>query len=123
MEILRSHYVLAVPDLDRSAHWYEQVLGCTREDVDPDNWAFMRCGRVTFMLGRCPDALPVPDLGDHQYFAYLVVDDVDAFFERAKAAGATIRKPPTDEPWGAREMALATIDGHRLMIATNIESD
>ena len=29
------------------------------------------------MAGHCPDSIPARDLGDHSYFAYLVVDDVD----------------------------------------------
>lgn len=125
--ILRNHFVLAVRDLDVSRRWYERVLGCEADEVDPGNWVFMHRDRVNFMLGRCPDAIPVADLGDHQYFAYLVVDDVDAFYERAaegvKDAGGEVLKTPRDEPWGLREMALRTVDGHRLMIATKIEAD
>ena len=122
MKVLRSHYVLAVPDLARSRDWYERTLGCTSEEVDPGNWVFCTCDAVVFMLGHCPDAIPVTDLGDHQYFAYLVVDDVDAFHERASREGADIIKPPRDEPWGMREMALRTVDGHRMMIATTLNA-
>lgn len=122
--ILRNHYVLAVRDLDISRKWYKHVLDCEADEVDPGNWVFMRRDHVSFMLGRCPDAIPVPDLGDHQYIAYLVVDDVDAFHERAvkgvEQAGGEILKAPRDEPWGMREMALRTVDGHRMMIATQI---
>jgi catechol 2,3-dioxygenase-like lactoylglutathione lyase family enzyme len=122
--LLRSHYVLAVPDLDRSRRWYERVLGCSADEVDPGNWVFMIRDGVVFMLGRCPDATPVQELGDHQYFAYLVVDDVDAFYAQASAAlseaGGEVLKSPRDEHWGMREMALRTIDGHRMTIAQNI---
>jgi hypothetical protein len=58
------------------------------------------------MLGRCPDALQATDLGDHNYFAYLTVDRLDDYHARAIAEEAEIVKPPTDEPWGRREMAL-----------------
>jgi len=123
-EVLLHHHVLAVPDLDRSRAWYERVLGCTADEVDPGNWVFMRLGVVTFMLGRCPDATPASELGDHQYFAYLLVDDVDAFHERARAgigeAGGAILKAPRDEPWGLREIALRTVDGHRLTIGQEL---
>lgn len=120
--IQRAHYVLAVPDLAVSSAWYSRVLDGVAAEVDPGNWVFITAGPVVFMLGHCPDAVPTSELGDHQYFAYLIVDDVDAFHERARAAipdvGGAILKPPTDEPWGQREMALRTVDGHRLMIAT-----
>jgi catechol 2,3-dioxygenase-like lactoylglutathione lyase family enzyme len=116
-EILRADPVLAVHDLERSAAWYEAVLGCELDHVDPGNWVFCRAGATTFHLGRCPDAVPASELGDHNYVAYLVVDDVDDFHGRALAAGAEVLKPPTDEPWGRRELALRTPDGHRLMLA------
>jgi len=118
--VTSNHYVLAVPDLERSAEWYARVLGCVRHDVDPGNWVFMARDGVTFMLGRCPDAIPVETLGDHQYFAYLCVDDVDAMHEHARSAGATIQFPPRTADYGMREFALHTIDGHRMMIATRV---
>ena len=115
--LLRSHPVLAVHDLDRSAAWYEAVLGCTRRDVDPGHWVFCRSGDVDLMLGRCPDAAPASAIGDHSYVAYIEVDDVDAVHARAVGAGADVLKPPTDEAWGRRELALRSPDGHRFMLA------
>ena len=120
MKITGNHYVLAVPDLERSRDWYERVLGCATETIDEGNWLYFHRDGVTFMCGRCPEAIPIPDLGDHQYFAYLVVDDGDAFCERAQREGAEILKKPRDEPWGLREMALRTADGHRMMLATRL---
>ena len=49
--------------------------------------------------------------------AYLIVDSVDSFHERAVAEGAELLKSPTDEPWGRREFALRSPDGHRFMLA------
>jgi hypothetical protein len=39
------------------------------------------------MLGSCPDAMKPADLGDHSYFAYFVVDDVDGFYEEFRSRG------------------------------------
>lgn len=116
MELIGSFPVLAVHDLDRSADWYCRVLACVRTDPDPGNWVFCTTGAVTFMLGRCPDVPPASSLGDHSYVAYLTVDDVDAFHARALEQGATVLKPPTDEPWGRRELGLRSPDGHRFML-------
>ena len=55
MGIMRADPVLAVHDLELSAAWYRDVLGCEIDDVAPGNWCFCRAGQVTFMLGRCPD--------------------------------------------------------------------
>jgi uncharacterized glyoxalase superfamily protein PhnB len=68
------------------------------------------------MLGHCPDVPPASTLGDHSYVAYLHVDDVDGFHARAVAEGAEVLKPPTDEPWGRRELGLRSPDGHRFML-------
>lgn len=114
--VLGSNPVLAVRDLAASAAWYAQVLNCTVTEPDPGNWAFCKTGKVTFMLGRCPDTPPATDIGDHSYVAYLTVTDVDAFHRRALAESAEILKAPTNEPWGMREMGLRSPDGHRFML-------
>lgn len=120
MEIRGSDPVLAVHDLERCAEWYCEVLGCERTDPDPGNWVFCHAGAVTFMLGRCPDALLAADLGDHSYVAYLTVDSVDEYYARALAAGAEVGKPPTDEPWQRREMSLRSPEGHRFTLGQAI---
>jgi uncharacterized glyoxalase superfamily protein PhnB len=116
MQIEVSNPVLAVHDLEQSARWYCRVLGCDRTDPDPGNWVFCKAGAVTFMLGRCPDVPPASSLGDHSYVAYLFVDVVDEYYARALAEHADVLKPPTNEPWGRREMGLRSPDGHRFML-------
>jgi uncharacterized glyoxalase superfamily protein PhnB len=120
VEISSAHPVLAVHDLESSAAWYRDVLGCETREPDPGNWVFCRSGSTDFMLGRCPDVPAAWELGDHSYLAYLRVDDVDAFHERAVSVGADILKPPRDEPWGMRELALRSPDGHRFMLGQPI---
>jgi uncharacterized glyoxalase superfamily protein PhnB len=118
--VLGSDPVLAVHDLAASSQWYVRVLGCAVSEPDPGNWTFCKTGSVTFMLGRCPQALPATEIGDHSYVAYLTVTDVDGFHRRAVAEGAEILKEPTNEPWGRREMALRSPDGHRFMLGEAI---
>jgi uncharacterized glyoxalase superfamily protein PhnB len=77
---------------------------------------FCTAGTVTFMLGRCPDVPAASSLGDHSYVAYLDVDGIEDFHARALAERAEVLKPPTDERWGRREMALRGPDGHRFML-------
>ena len=120
MQIKRSDPVLAVRDLDVSGNWYRDVLGCELDDVEPGNWRFCRAGEITFMLGRCPNTPPASTIGDHSYIAYLHVDDVDAFHRRATAADAEVTKAPQDEPWGMRELALRSPDGHHFTLGQGI---
>ncbi len=50
---------------------------------------------------------------------HLYVDDVDAFFERAVAAGAKVAMPLDDMFWGDRYGLLEDPWGHRWSVATH----
>ena len=115
--IKRHMYVLAVPDLARSSAFYRDVLGFEVEPLAP-GWLTYVSGGCRIMAGECREATPPAELGDHAYFGYLVVDDVDAYYRRVTESGAELVKPLRDEPWGMREFGLRTSDGHRLMIAS-----
>jgi catechol 2,3-dioxygenase-like lactoylglutathione lyase family enzyme len=116
--MIKQHmYVLAVPDLARSSAFYRDVLGFEIRDL-ADGWRLYVKDSCRIMAGRCPDAIPPRDLGDHSYFGYLIVDGVDDYYRRVVAAGAEIVKSLRDEPWGMREFGLRTSDGHRVMIGS-----
>jgi len=108
-------HVIAVPDLARCVAFYRDLMGFAVEDMGDPGWAMLVAGNCRIMAGACPDALPPRDLGDHSYFAYLVVDDVDAYHARL-AGKVELTKPLRDEPWGMRELGLRTADGHRIMV-------
>jgi uncharacterized glyoxalase superfamily protein PhnB len=110
-------YVLAVNDLPGSRIYFVDVLGFSTEWTDGENWHGLRRGNVRLMLGRCPDALPPAKLGDHSYFGFFVTSDVDAVHAEFQAKAAIILSAPADKPWGWREMAVATPEGHRMMFA------
>ncbi len=115
---LRPHaYVLAVRDIAGSTAYFVDVLGFSRDWNDADNWQAVVRGEVRLMLGRCPDAMAPRDLGDHNYFGFFSTDDVDALHVEFAARGAHILSGPSDKPWGWREMAVATPEGHRMMFA------
>ena len=120
MTICRTLFVLAVPDLARSGAFYRDALGFEVKEIGDPGWRmFVRDG-CRIMAGECPDAMPASALGDHSYFGYLVVDDVDAYHRRVASAGGEIVKPLRTEPWGMREFAVRTVDGHRLMIGQEL---
>jgi len=119
--ITKTRYVLAVPDLEQSASYYRDVLGFTIIKIDDPGWRFAERGNCMLMLGECPDALPPSELGDHSYFAYLEVADIDAFYQEIKSKGAQTKYPPKDKPWGMREFPLTTADGHRIMLGQKIK--
>ena len=121
MSKITSHsFVIAVPNLQKSAAFYRDVLGFAIHTISDPGWLFYQSGACRIMAGECPNALPPSQLGDHSYFAYLEVEDVDALHESVRQAGAKICKPLHDEPWNMREFGLVTVDGHRIMLATPI---
>ena len=106
--------VLAVRNLQASTQHYVQVLGFRRDFGDgSDGWSFLSRDAFKVMLGECPDATPASELGDHSYVAYVTVDDVDQFYADVLARGALVVSAPANKPWGLREFALRTPDGHR----------
>jgi catechol 2,3-dioxygenase-like lactoylglutathione lyase family enzyme len=118
---LRPHaYVLAVQDLAGSVAYFVDVLGFSRDWGDGDNWQALIRGEVRLMLGSCPGALPPTALGDHSYFGFFTTGDVDALHAEFGARSALILSAPADRPWGWREMAVATPEGHRMMFAQPI---
>jgi predicted enzyme related to lactoylglutathione lyase len=118
--IRRTIFVLAVSDLERSGAFYRDVLGFEVREIGDPGWRMFVQDGCRIMAGECRDARPAAELGDHSYFGYLVVDDVDAYHGRVVAAGAEIVKPLRSEPWGMREFGLRTGDGHRIMVGQDL---
>ena len=110
----RTRFVIAVPNLVTSGAFYHDVLGFEVSELAP-GWLIYRSGNCIIMAGECPDALPPSQLGDHRYFAYLEVHDIEGFYARVTAAGAKIGKSLRNESWGMREFSVTTADGHRIM--------
>lgn len=114
-------FVLAVKDLDASAAYARDALGFTLGWAEMTGWRLLTRGAVRLMMGHCPDALPAAETGDHSWFGYLEVDDIDALHAEFAARGALILNPPSDRPHGMREMVVAFPEGHRLMLAQALD--
>ena len=107
-------FVLAVPNLDRSAVYFRDVLGFKVRWEDVTGWHLMERDTVRVMLGECPNDMRPADLGSHNWFGYLNADDVDALHAEITARGATC-SAPADRPYGMREIVVTTVDGHRIV--------
>ncbi len=107
-------FVLAVPDLSKSADYFRDVLGFKISWDDASDWRLAERDGVRLMLGHCPKDMPAAELGSHNWFGYLEVDDVDALHAEITARGAAAT-PPADRPYGMREIVVTTIDGHRIV--------
>ncbi|WP_127479412.1 VOC family protein [Nocardioides pantholopis] len=103
---------LNVPDVEASARFATDHLGFT-EAMAADgfvslehptagvNVIFLRTGLTTFKPQE------IAGTAGQGTLLVLVVDDLDAEFERICAAGARVVTPPETEPWGERYCQFA----------------
>lgn len=120
--IVRTNFVLAVPNVETSARYYRDVLGFEIRDMGDDGWRMLVRDSSCIMIGDCPNAIPPAELGDHSYFGYFVVEDIDALYQEYSGAGAQIPCAPVTESWGMREFSVQTIDGHRIMFGQRVSN-
>jgi catechol 2,3-dioxygenase-like lactoylglutathione lyase family enzyme len=118
-EIAPWAFVLAVPDLDRSAAYFRDVLGFHISWEEGTEWRLAQRDRVRIMLGHCPTDMSASETGSHNLFGYLSVNDVDALHVELTGRGAQC-SAPTDRPYGMREIMVTTIDGHRILFGQDI---
>ncbi|MEL7511628.1 MAG: VOC family protein, partial [Cyanobacteria bacterium J06554_3] len=57
MEIQRTIYVLAVPDLEKTAEFFRDVLGFTIHEIGDQGWRMFARDNCRIMAGHCPDAI------------------------------------------------------------------
>jgi catechol 2,3-dioxygenase-like lactoylglutathione lyase family enzyme len=107
-------FVLAVPDLQNSAAYFRDVLGFRVLWEDAPDWRLVERDGVRVMLGHCPRDMRPSELGSHNWFSYLNVDNLDALYDELTARGAQCTEP-VDKPYGMREIVVTTIDGHRIV--------
>ena len=121
-DVLAATFVLAVNDLEASKGFYRDKLGFV-EDFCVDGWAFLSRGACKVRLGHCPDAMPMSRTQDHSWFAYLHVRDCTGLYAEVVAKGVAIWHRLADKPWGMREFAVVTPDGHRIVFGERLPAD
>ena len=81
----------------------------------------MALGEARVGIGRATTDRTVPkEPGAPNIGLYVVVDDVDAHHERARAAGAEINFALGDQPWGHRMYGAVDPEGHEWGFASPI---
>lgn len=104
--------ILLYRDADAAMDWLERALGFSRgEDVRADDGrvahAEMSLGSATVMLGTAGAGRePFRSLPAAGSLVYCAVEDVEAVYDRARAAGADIPLAPTDTDYGSRDFTV-----------------
>lgn len=118
-EVLSSTYVLAVVDLESSREFYIEKLGFS-EDFSVPGWSFLSRGACKLRIGDCPGILPMSHAQDHSWFAYLHVTDAEGYYLDLVSREVEIWHALSDKPWGMREFAIVTPDGHRIVFGESL---
>jgi uncharacterized glyoxalase superfamily protein PhnB len=115
--------VLPVADVAAATDWFCRVLGFS----------------IDFSIGE-PASYARVKLGDHSWGAPIYIHltqtgdavqpcgatrlhvghDIDGLHAHALREGAQVLLPPTDQPWGLREIEIAAPGGHRLVLGAEI---
>lgn len=121
---------MTIRDASDAIDFYREAFGATETFrwADPDG----RIRHAEIMLGDSPIMLTdeAPDFGmagplsfgGSPIHMFLYVEDVDALFERAIAAGATELMPVEDSEDGDRRGGITDPFGHVWYIATHVEN-
>ena len=100
--------ILNVKNFAISLDYYVNKLGFHKkwDWGEPPTFGCVTRGKVDIFLGEGAQGQP-------GMWMSVFVDEVDALHEEYKKSGALIRQPPTNMPWGTREMNVQDPDGHR----------
>jgi len=114
MEVLSSRVLLRPRDFERSLRFYAESLGLHvyRE------WGSGSTRGVVFFLGGGFLELSGSSrtTASENNWLWLQVRDVDAVGHELEVADVQVLEPPTDKPWGLREMQIRDPDGLRIVI-------
>lgn len=129
MNLTLSQCFVLVHDPDLALSFYRDTLGLElRNDVAKGDFRWITVGAasqpgVAIVLTNYLNGSPA----DNDAVAALIAkgalngvhfhaDDLDASFEKVRAAGAEIVQEPTDQPWGTRDFAVRDPSGNLLRI-------
>lgn len=107
-----SEVIFAVRDVVKSVAFYKDVLGFGNEWFwgEPPTFAGAGLGSVRVMFCEQPELAKHIEGHQHSFRSA----EIDAHFEKHKAAGAQIISPIENKPWGIREYTVRDPDGYHL---------
>ena len=107
-----NHITLAVSDLQRSIHFYGQLLGM-KQHAKWDRGAYLECGDLWLCLSLDQDRSPIkPDEDDYTHYAFSINEkDFDPFLLSLEQANISIWKANKSE---GKSCYFLDPDGHKL---------
>ena len=128
MTLKLSHTFMIVDDQDKALAFYRDVLGLELKNDVPlgdERWLTVASPEqpdveivlVTASMGHSPqdaEALSALLAKGVLGSAIFATDDLEATFERLRAAGAEVLQEPIDQPYGVRDCAFRDPAGNHL---------
>ena len=119
---------LTVNDIQASIAWYRDVLGFMM--AEEYHWegklmgARLQAGHVQILLGQDDFAKGRDRQKGEGFRLYYITtsQEVDQLAADIKARGGQLTQEPTDQPWGARDFALADPDGFKISISSEVKA-
>jgi uncharacterized glyoxalase superfamily protein PhnB len=107
--------VLVYPDVRAAVAWLGEAFGFVeRVRIGESHRAQLSIGADGAMIvADVRGAQQPPAANTVTHVIKVRVEDVDAQFERARAAGATVLEPPTEHEYGERDCTIEDLAGHR----------
>jgi len=106
--------VLNVKNIAESLKYYQHVLGFKKDWDWGEPVSFASVSRDGVSIFLCQDAQ-----GQAGMWMSIFINNVDDLYEEYKASGAKVLQPPTNFPWGMREMNVEDLDGHRFRMGSD----
>lgn len=116
--------ILVYEDVEKALEFLTRAFGF-RERLRAEwggavSHAQMDIGDGSIMMGKQGGPFKAPEGATVSQYAHVHVDDVDAHFAKAKAAGATVLKEPEDMVFGVRQYTATDVGGHWWTFSQNI---
>ena len=134
MDLTLSQCFVLVHDPDPALAFYRDALGLElRNDVAREDFRWITVGAssqpgvgivLTNYLNGSPadsDALAALVAKGALNGVHFHTDDLNATFDKLRAAGAEIVQEPTDQPWGTRDFAVRDPSGNLVRVARLVQ--
>jgi catechol 2,3-dioxygenase-like lactoylglutathione lyase family enzyme len=106
--------ILRVASVDAAVDYYTRALGFSLQWGGPI-FACVARDSASIMLSQ-------GDQGHPGSWLWIGVPDADALHDELRASAAFVRHPPTNYPWGSRELHVSDLDGNVLRFGSDVKA-
>ncbi|KYG91608.1 glyoxalase [[Bacillus] sp. KCTC 13219] len=127
MKLAMKYIILYVNDLEKTMHFYQNILGLSVK-MQQGTYVEFDTGQTTLSFNTRQSVneeigLEVPEalIASQTFEIGFVVEDVQATIETLRTQGVKVVKEPVVKPWGQTVAYVADPDGHYIEICTSME--